>query len=217
MNKNVNEQDFAAVEARLILSLNDAASSRAHDHKNLHKGQDRFTNLVRGDGFINSNTHGGSFCLGVVKHPDAPKRVFKICTTDTHSDAYFMYIQWVHENNLWKTNPHFPRVYGIDYINDGKMAVVALEELQEWAFESAPSYYDSNIEPDFLENDWRLAATLLGNKYNPKPSDGYTNRPLKTAATSIFEEFSSGGVRFDLHRCNVMMRGEVMVIIDPIV
>jgi len=172
--------------------------------------QDNLHEFSTSKGFDDRNEGGGVMCMGVVSHPDLPKRVYKLVYTGHDSvDVYIEYAEWLYENRLWEDNPHFPRIYEINYSEDRQVALVVIEELQEFLWDEAP---------DYLKDDYFIARGKLGllSKDQP-PGWAASNRPLEHAVETIRQRF---GVRtdllFDLHKGNVMLRGEILVITDPI-
>lgn len=150
----------------------------------------------------------GIYALGVVTHPDLPKRVYKVarCGEDT-DDPYMEYAEWVFENRLFDENPHYPRIYDITYAENRTVALVVIEQLEE---------LDWQFAPDYLKDDYWVARRALG-RPSDEPPPGWTasNKPLEAAAKAIKDRWE-GLAYMDLHKGNVMLRGEIMVITDPI-
>lgn len=176
------------------------------------------THAVAGTGMVDLCGMNGSFTLSVTEHPDLPGLVYKVCRADPMADPYILYAQWVYENRLWEKNPHFPRIFEINYTQDGTIALLVMEKLEHLSLTDSP---------DYIINDYwgfRVHIQYRGTHPDVRPSwypPHYvvqnTLRPIKTAAHMIHDEFDHlPFVRFDLHAGNFMLRGEVLVCIDPL-
>ncbi|WP_422048048.1 hypothetical protein [Shimia sp.] len=174
-------------------------------------------NLIRRDaiaslesrGFTNANTGEGILALAVATHPDIPDRVYKLVHTDTQQDPYLVYASWVYENKLWEKNPHFPRIFEIVHSDDSPVALVVMERLTELIWED---------QPEWIRDDYYLVKGFLYSddfSYQMVNKD-HANRPLTTAAEQLTEYCSDFPYNFDLHKGNVMLRNDLLVITDPL-
>nr|DAU76335.1 MAG TPA: hypothetical protein [Caudoviricetes sp.] len=169
--------------------------------------KDMLYSLASESGFQNLSS-GGFYALGVMIHPDLPKRVYKVarCGEDT-DDPYMEYAEWVFQNRLFDQNPHYPRIYDITYAENRTVALVVLEQLEELQWYGAP---------DYLKDDYWVARRALGLHTDDAPLGWQAhNRPLEAAAKAIYDKWFTYAY-MDLHKGNVMLRGEIMVITDPI-
>lgn len=207
-----------AASKLLATQLTEATSKTFDKSEAPYRQQDIAYATIREMGLNEISGGSGCYVLGVVEHPDLPGRVYKICHGDPRVDPYIEYAQWIMDNPEVNENPHFPRIFDISYSADGNIATVTMEKL-------SPLFEAPEETLDFLEDDYRaiyhnvsVRATPSRKMYLPKPSAGYTNASLKRACEMLFNRFDPDGrVRFDLHRNNVMLRGNTcMVILDPI-
>lgn len=192
------------------LNLND-------DNCNYHH-QDDFFRVSRDSGFTDRNTARGSLCLGVVSHPSVPRRVWKVTHTDVQRDPYILFARWIFENRIWEQSAHAPRIYDILESEYEQVALICMEELDEFEWEH---------EADYLRQDWGLAnhAAFVENGKDPTKwidraaaldiDPSHVNRPLSTFLEMMVHTFEDAPVWWDIHKKNVMKRGEILVITDP--
>ena len=180
--------------------------------------QDDFAYASSRHGFTDRNTRKGMMCLGVVSHPAVPNRIWKLVRTQD-DPAYIAYARWIHENRIWDVSAHAPRIY--DVIDGGEVVLICMEELQEFDWENAP---------DYLQNDWLIGRSILRDRSHKDPEAyikwyrynmadtwvdlDHKNQPLRTYAEMVFDQFD-GQFTWDFHKGNMMLRGEVPVISDP--
>lgn len=160
-------------------------------------------------GFSDMNKGGGGFCMGVLDHELHPKMVFKLCSTDSDYDGYILYARWVFENRVWEWSPHVPRIFDILESEEGGVALVVMERLEEIT--------DWTGVHQWVQNEHGLAYRELTGKdvswYRVPRS--YKNDAISDVCQQIKSAFPEH--RIDLHRGNVMLRDGIhMVIIDPI-
>ena len=159
-------------------------------------------------GFRSVNHGYGSYCLGVAEHPDLPQRVYKMACADPQYDPYILYAEWVFENRLFEDNPHFPRINSISYSEDGDIALVCMEKLEE---------FNVDIAAEWQRYDALLYKHLTRSTVFGAPPGDYKNRPLETACQMIVDVFEEHpNVHFDSHYGNIMLRDDTLVLIDPI-
>ena len=208
-------------DASSIMANNLACkTSELVDHEDvIYTQQDAALDMALGMGLQNASK-GGSYCLTVVEHPDLPQRVYKVCNANPADDPYILYAEWLLETRIFEDNPHFPRIHEIVYSSDGMIAVVVSEKLDEVVWSDAH---------EFIKADWRiyyntcfdrdtrnLSATYLDNKAWLLQND-HNNPPLSRASKMVFEKFKEHpDVFFDSHKGNVMLRGNIVVLIDPL-
>lgn len=208
---------------RVALELTEATSKTFNRLFSPGYQQYEAKKTIKGLGLTELNGGRGCYVLGVVEHPDLPGRVYKICHADPRVDPYIDFAQWIVDNEEVNRNQHFPRIYDIAYSGDGQIATVTMEKLNDF-FDPE---YDAQVDatPDSLENDYRMIHHNVVVKANssrrnwvPEPLAAHRNPALRHACEMLYERFSPDSrLFFDLHRNNVMLRGNmVMVILDPI-
>lgn len=168
----------------------------AHRYENLKK----FTEFLADYGF--KLVGKGSF--GAVYEKPGYPWLFKLFTDDT---PYEKYIRWViaHQNN-----PHVPKIKGgLIKIND-KTFVVRMEKLKPFNFMS------SNLNLSTLSN------ILFNNDFNELSSNQKawikSRFPQLPEVINAIEKIiaSDYGIDVDIHSDNIMLRGDVPVITDPL-
>lgn len=148
----------------------------------------------------------GSGCYGCVyQHPTLPNVVAKIYDYD---DAYDHYINWCTKN---QKNPYVPKIYSIHKCE--KFTIVFLEKLEEVSLDLYEDWEEKTF-PRHLKH-------LLHNPSKYKKENDLLSNPIlkRDKNLKIMIEFLikvKNLYRIDLHDGNIMLRGEQIVITDPI-
>lgn len=154
---------------------------------------------------------GGSF--GEVFLPPGKDYVLKLVDASDH--AYLDFIR----NARRSGNPHFPRIIGSPVRVTSMVNAIRLEPLQQWTKrpgedrEALIWFTWAAQEPDWEE---RLQAP--GMQYHRRiVMDLLERHPDLTRAMDLLRQWkpSVPDSRWDLHPGNIMLRGDVPVIIDP--
>lgn len=161
-----------------------------------------------------TNIGSGAFASAYI-HPDLPDRVLKVFTADS---AYLAYLKQV-VMPLQGRNPHVPVVHAFTPLSrlGPSAGVVLLEKLSKAdgsATEAMRSKLDSVAR--FGQNEARVKGLprdliRLGNRIHATRVREATRREK---VGQCRRENAIPGV--DMHGGNVMMRGAVMVVTDPI-
>jgi len=150
-------------------------------------------------------THLGSGSYGsAYEHPSYPW-VFKIFKGDK---SYLKYFNYVKKN---QHNPHIPRIKG-SYIRLGNDAyIVRLEKLQKISMDQYEKVeYIIDVFSSMLDND---SSSTEITPMQAQLIDSYHGiYEILVAIKYMFGESYT-----DIHYDNIMMRGNVPVIIDPVV
>lgn len=159
---------------------------------------------------------GDGACATVYKGKDC---VYKIGTVKDNR-AYLAYIQTIAESGI--QNPFLPKVFGVRIV-DGNV-IVALEELSD-EFYAGDMKEQIGIDHNELETlcEW-IARDIGGDKqtyiaeYSLKIKEKFRNELLAAAyiVAATTKSPKSKGCRFDMHSGNFMLRGNQVVITDPL-
>ena len=210
------QQQHAITHA--LLEMTTTRINLGNGDANYHH-QDDFFHVSRDNGFTDRNTAGGSLCLGVVSHPSVPRRIWKVTHTDLKRDPYILFARWVFENRIWEQSAHAPRIYDIVESDVAPIALICMEELDEFEWEDEADYlcqdwgmaYKVACQENDLSFDTDHVEFLTQNAINPD----HINRPLSTFLELMAQNFADVPIWWDLHKKNVMKRGEILVITDP--
>lgn len=145
---------------------------------------------------------GEHSCYGVVfKHPDVPGYVHKVAFRPKE-DGWVEFVKYALKN----PNPHFPVVRGVrDY---GSFFVADIERLQP-----VPNYSEHYVTGERIYDATSSAAS--GNLYAFEKLIRCLSVPLAQAVTAIKDNFLKEW-KVDLHAGNFMLRGDTLVMIDPL-
>jgi hypothetical protein len=151
-----------------------------------------FTEYLERYGFVRLG-HGS---YGTVYEKSGYPWVFKIFKNDP---AYLYYVKYIKDN---QANANVPRIKGHTIaINDDTYAV-RMEKL-------------SPPDEDIIE-DLEYMAGILSLSLGERPVDVEPIIEAYPGIYKIFTDLIQSGYRLDVHEDNIMMRGNVPVITDPV-
>lgn len=156
----------------------------------------------------------GSGSYAVVYGAKGHDTVYKIGSVPHNTDGYLRYVTEI--TKMKKHNPFTPRLYtwwtftdGNDCDND--VFVISMERLKE-IDETDDGVFEA---VDVLEN------LVLGVYQNRRPGENVLGVKVKVPAAlnqiaSIIMDLNDDRSNLDIHYGNIMMRGEQIVITDPV-
>lgn len=139
-----------------------------------------------------------------------PKLPYILKIFDSADTAYLVFAKMVAKN---QNNPHFPKLRGspVWVIRDSVMAIRMERLLPIWIRDAGVDDYD--IFRDMLDDFWN--NTDIRDEYYKDSSMfekyGDSLRDAVQLIKSVYED----DMMLDLHKGNIMMRGDCPVIIDP--
>jgi len=143
---------------------------------------------------------GDFSCYGVVfRHPERPDRVHKVAYRAAE-DGWVAFAKYALEN----PNPHFPTF--LSFEEKGTFAVADIETLEEMESRGGSHYSDS-----------REIATAVssGSAARSKQILSRFSVDMARAVEGIRENFAEEW-KVDLHSGNFMLRGDTLVLTDPL-
>ena len=159
---------------------------------------------------------GDGACATVYKGKDC---VYKIGTVKDNQ-AYLAYIQTIAESGI--QNPFLPKVFGVRIVAEN--VIVALEELSD-EFYAGDMKEQIGIGHHELETLCEWIAYNHNNEnqarideYSLKIKKKFRNELMAAAyiVAATTKSPNSKGCRFDMHAGNFMLRGQQVVITDPL-
>jgi hypothetical protein len=159
---------------------------------------------------------GDGACATVYKGKDC---VYKIGAVEDNR-AYLAYIQTIAESGI--QNPFLPKVFGVRIV--GKSMIVALEELSDNFYagdmekQIGISHYDLETLCKWIAYNHNNEHQAKIDEYSLNIKEGYRNELMAAAyiVAATTKSPNSKGCRFDMHSGNFMMRGNQIVITDPL-
>ena len=138
--------------------------------------------------------------FGTVYEKSGYPWIFKIFNTDP---AYLTYLKWA---IMHQSNPHAPKIKGkILKINDNTFAV-RMERLTDFNFKNDA----------ILSRLQRMLDMYTGSHQTLYGNDRIWVQEHFPKLVELMDEMSERGFPFDIHKNNIMMRGNTPVIIDPV-
>ena len=150
---------------------------------------------------LNWHSVGSGMYATVFSNPTKPY-VLKIFQEDY---GYESYINIIHKN---KGNPHVPVLYGkgMPVKITPKVSAIRMEKLQPITEKAIASY----LAPDY---EYNFSATIEDIFSEENEEYLMTNFP---DLYKLEKQIARSNANWDMHEGNVMLRGNVMVIIDPL-
>jgi hypothetical protein len=198
---NINEitgyhDNVAYQTAKTVFAPADSDEDAVYKRK---QSLDTFMDFLDEHGF--KKLGRGSFGL-VFEKSDYPW-VFKIFTTDS---AYLSYVKWAIAN---QSNPNVPKFKGkLIKVNNDTYAI-RMEKLTEFKYSSYQIGHPMRRLHDLI--------TAYAGVYNVGKDDLKWLKNTYPGICAIVSQYKKNpDFKFDMHAGNIMMRGNIPVIVDPI-
>lgn len=140
----------------------------------------------------------------VFAHPDKPDMVHKVAFAP-NKDGWVAYAKWLVCGDGDNLNPHFPRISNLD--DHGKFVVADIERLEELNLMKnmrVQSEYSAASDAAVVPKNSTASVILQGMSLD-----------LANAIMDLRQEFF-GKWTMDVHSGNFMLRGETLVLTDPL-
>ena len=177
-----------------------------------HQSSDDWHKILTGHGF---SQLGNGLYATVWEHPKFPY-VLKIFRS--HDEAYKHWVKFCMDHN---DNPHFPKFVSTKvWPITRNVSAVRMEKLTKFNNEDYPDFvksiYNLDISQIIVNDKWEV-VDQLGYQKPPSWDEYCAAHPLWIPALKMTDEFIKRyRYRKDMHKGNFMMRGNDIVITDPV-
>lgn len=151
----------------------------------------------------------GEGCWGTVfEHPTDKNIVVKVF--DREDNAYFAYLKWAVEN---QSNVYAPKIYSAH--ESDSIGIVFMERLEPLGPKQFKNFSETHFKLDTLRRSYVSSATLMDNTL--LSTVAYKESPdFRSLLRFLMDVARDGRYVVDLHDGNAMMRGNQVVVTDPI-